>query len=166
MSATEAPSWTRHEDPRGFAVSLPPDWQMLVDPRADVALAGLHPEVDPWGFRTNVLVTLDDLDRGMTVQAWQAGADKLLPTVMVDYLLLDRQDVHVGPRAGVRRLAHHASDGHSLTMEQWAVIDGRRGFTLTATVSTLAYPRLADLLAQLAATFGAGGPVRSHGRNP
>lgn len=164
MSAADTTDWTWHADPRGFALALPPDWELLVDPRVDVAFVALEPTVDPWGFRTNVLVTLDNLDRGMTLGAWQDGADKLLPAVLKDYLLLDREDVHVGPGAGVRRLAHHDADGRAITMEQWATVEARCGITVTASVSTLAYPTYADRLTAIGTSLHISPTAESNGR--
>ncbi|MGQ0465028.1 MAG: hypothetical protein ACT4QG_06870 [Sporichthyaceae bacterium] len=154
MSADDA--WTTYSDERGFAFDVPGSWEVRVDPRADVAVVALDPVVDDWGFRTNVLVTLDQVDRGMTLAAWQEGAEKMLGGVLQEYLLLDLEDVHVGERAGIRRLAHHNAEGRAITMEQWTVLDGRRGFTLTASVSTLAYPRVAPTLARIGDTLRVG----------
>lgn len=145
---------SEHRHPRvPFAVALPTPWKITVDPRADVALLGIAPEADAWGFRTNVVVTVDELDRGMTLRSWQGGANNLLPNVLVDYLLLDLEHVHVGDRAGVRRLAHHNAGGRAVTMEQWATTATGRGYTLTVSVSTFAYPSLSDELNAIGLSF-------------
>lgn len=154
MSQLDA--WATYADERGFSVDLPEAWEVRVDPRADVAVVALDPVVDDWGFRTNVLVTLDQLDRGLTLAAWQEGAERMLGEVLEEYLLLDLEDVHIGQRAGIRRLAHHNAEGRAITMEQWTVLDGRRGFTLTASVSTLAYPRVTATLARIGDSLRVG----------
>jgi hypothetical protein len=148
-----------HRHPgHGFAISLPDGWQVRLDEPAGVALLGVEPEADPWGFRTNVVVTVEDLNDEVTLAGWQAGATALLPETLTDYLLLDLQSGHVGERAGLRRLAHHDADGRAVTMEQWATIEGARGFTLTASVSTLDYPGVSVRLAAIARTF----QIRTH----
>jgi hypothetical protein len=149
---------------RGFTVDVPSLWELHIDPRPDVAVAALGPESDPWGFRTNVVVTVDELDRGMTLLAWQGGADELLPSALGDFLLVDREHVYVGERAGIRRLVHYAVDGRSVTLQQWATIEGPRGYTLSASVSTLAYPRLGSELESIAATFRVFGGLDEAGK--
>lgn len=141
-----------------FVVTLPEDWIVHLDPNPQLALVALCPEADPWGFRSNAVVVVDELDPGMTLWAWQDGADQLMPGQLRDYLLIDRQPVRLGERAGVRRLAHHNADGRSVTMAQWATVVGLHEYTLTASVSTLAYPSLADTLARIGAGFRVDGP--------
>lgn len=136
-----------------FSLGLPQDWQVLLDSHPGVPFVGVAPEPDAWGFRTNVVVTVERLDHGTTLEFWQAGADQALPTTPTDYLLLDLQPVPVGELAGLRRLAHHDAGGRAVTMEQWTVLDARCGFTITASASTLAYPVVADRFAQIAGTF-------------
>jgi hypothetical protein len=149
----DAPLIEHRHPGHGFAISLPAGWQVHLDEPEGVALLGVEPEPDPWGFRTNVVVTVEDLNDEVTLAGWQAGATALLPETLSDYLLLDLQAGHVGAHAGLRRLAHHDADGRAVTMEQWATIDGARGFTLTASVSTLAYPGVSVRLAAIAGTF-------------
>jgi hypothetical protein len=142
----------RHPEHR-TAISLPPTWTVRLDEPEGVALLGIETETDPWGFRTNLVITVENLDRGTNLHSWQAGATKLLPEALTDFLLLDLQPANVGECPGLRRLAHHDADGRAVTMEQWATIDGDRGLTLTASVSTLAYAGLAGQLAAIAGTF-------------
>ena len=131
--------------------------EVHLDPNPHLALVGLCPEADPWGFRSNAVVVLDRLDRGMTLWAWQDGADQLMPGQLRDYLPIDRAPVQIGDRAGVQRLAHHNADGRSVTMAQWATVDGARGYTLTVSVSTLAYPHLVETVAHIGASFQIAG---------
>lgn len=154
-----APPRTRHADSRGFSLELPTDWQVHVDPQPDLALVAIAPEPDPWGFRSNVVVTVERLDRGITLQSWQDGAEATLPEVLVDFLLIDRQDVYAGERAGICRLAHHDAGGRAITMQQWACLAERHGCTVTASVSTLAFPQLADELAAIGESFRFGPPA-------
>lgn len=151
----EAEGLCRHAPPgQRFALALPRDWHVHLDSYTDVPLVGVTPEPDAWGFRTNVVVTVERLDQGTTVESWQASADQVLPTTLNDYLLLDLQPAPIGEHTGLRRLAHHDAGGRAVTMEQWTVLDAGCGFTLTASTSTLAYPAVADRFAQIAETFG------------
>lgn len=138
----------------GFAVGLPAGWEVYLDTYPGVALVGLAPQADEWGFRTNVVVTVERLEAGTTLETWQANADQLLPQTLAEYLLLDLEQVQVGEHRGIRRLAHHAADGRAVTMEQWTVLEAGGGFSLTASTSTLGCPALAGRLAEIAGTFG------------
>lgn len=146
----------RVEHPDGFAVSVPGGWTVQVDPRPGLALVAHEPEPDAWGFATNVVVTVEPLDAGMTLRAWQDGAEAQLPEALREYLPLDSEPVRIGELGGLRRLAHHDAHGRAVSMEQWTVAAGRRGYTLTASVSTLAYPTAADRLTGIAASFLVG----------
>jgi hypothetical protein len=76
----------------------------------------------------------------------------VLPRALGDYLLVDLERVEIDGHPGGRRLAHHVDEaGRALTLEQWFVLDGDRGWTLTATVDTLRYDELADTCATAAA---------------
>ena len=104
-------------------------------------------------FRTNLVVTVEDVG-GLSFEDWQLGCDELLPRTLQDYQLLDleRLDGEAGP--GVRRLAQHSAGGTCwVTLEQWVVLVGSTGVTLSATVETARYDAAADELATIAASL-------------
>jgi hypothetical protein len=140
----------------GCVVSVPPGWDRLEDPQAGVALIAREPE-DPAGFRANLVVTVDDLSSGPDLEQWQADNDRLLRQELRNYFLLDREVMQFGDQPVVRRLAHHASpDTGPVTMEQWAMVSGSTGYTLTASVATLSYDSLADVFSSIARRFRPG----------
>jgi hypothetical protein len=105
---------------------------------------------DPGRFRANLVLTCDDTT-AMTFRDWQAATDEVLPHVLDDYLLVDLERIELDGHPGGRRLAHHAdAAGRALTMEQWFVLDGDRGWTLTATCETWSYDELAEAFAAVA----------------
>ncbi|MBL0749815.1 hypothetical protein [Nocardioides baculatus] len=132
---------------------VPQGWDKLARPTPGTLWTAVQPlELErPDRFRANLVLTRDDLG-GLTFRDWQVGSDEVLPTMLRDYLLLDLERIDVDGQPGGRRLAHHV-DGkaRALTMEQWFVADGDRGWTLTATVETWSYDALADELAAVAA---------------
>jgi hypothetical protein len=104
-------------------------------------------------FRGNLVLTCDALG-GLTFRDWQVASDQVLPTMLQDYVLVDLERIELDGRPGGRRLAHHVDQAaRALTMEQWFVADGDRGWTLTATVETWSYDGLADELAEVAASW-------------
>lgn len=142
---------TRWAHPDGrFALAVPDGWEVADEPYPGVPLLLLAPADD--GFRMNVLLTEDRLDPGTTLRDWQLGTDLLLARTLNDYLLIDLEHVELGGHPGVRRLAAYVAEGgHAVTTEQWAVLAGRSGWTLTATVATMAYPSAREILAEIAA---------------
>lgn len=137
----------------GFSLGVPSDWDLAEYPYPGVAVLLRAPQTAS-EFRTNALVTVDTLEAGMTLRDWQGGADALLPQSLNDYFLIDLEHVDLHGVAGVRRLAHHtAPGGHAVTMEQWAVLAGSTGYTLTASVATLDYLAHLETLSAVAAAF-------------
>jgi hypothetical protein len=140
----------------GCLVPMPPGWDRLEDPQPGVAVIAREPEA-PAGFRANLVVTVDDLPDGLDLVGWQADSDQLLREELRNYYLLDREQMRLAGHPTVRRLAHHASpDTGPVTMEQWAMVVGPKGFTLTSSVATLSYDSLADVFAEIARQFRPG----------
>lgn len=143
----------------GFSLPLPPDWEQRTDPYEGVAFVGVIPEED-YGFRTNVVVTVDDVPE-MDLSVWQFSAGQLLDRGLVEFVQLDEEYVEIGDRSAVRRLGHHNVNEDAVTMEQWAVLHHGIGYTLTASADTWVYDHVADLLATIAAGFRPGAQVPS-----
>lgn len=142
----------RHES-AGFQVSLPAHWESLTDVRDGVPLISVEPD-QGLGFRANLVVTTEPLPEGLTLQRWQERADEIMTRVMEQYLLLDRQYFLPGGRPTLHRLTHHADEhDNAVTTEQWATVGGSTGYTLTASVHSLAFDGLADLFSEVAAGF-------------
>lgn len=142
----------RHSRAR-FSMSLPPTWERIEDPRETLALVALEPDRQA-GFRANLVVTLDRLPPGLDLDGWQSRAEDLLPRTLNDFLLLDRERLERDDRVTMRRLFHHAAPDHgAVTVEQWATLDDGVGYTLSASIGTLAYDSLADLFAEVGRTF-------------
>lgn len=135
----------------GFTLPLPANWERTEDERG-IALIAAEPEREPW-FRTNVVVTIEHLAEGLDLAGWQDTAGAQLARSLADYLLLDLEDTELGGRPAVRRLAHHATEVGAVTCEQWTLVEGRLGYSLTASVGTLEYADRADLFGQMAQQF-------------
>jgi hypothetical protein len=150
----------------GFSLPLPTDWERVADARPGVPLIAVEPD-RVGGFRANVVVTVERLPHGVDLDAWQASADGLLRDALSDYMLIDGERLDLDGRDIVRRLAHHArEDTGAITMEQWAMVDGDRGYTLTASVATPEYDAMAEGFAGIAWGFrlegAAGEPDGTH----
>lgn len=143
----------------GFTLPFPPDWEQRTDPYEGVALVAVIPEED-YGFRTNVVVTLDEVPE-MDLAVWQFSAEQLLQQGLVEFVLLDEEYVELGGRTAVRRLGHHTVGEDAVTMEQWAFLDQGVGYTLTASADTWVYDHVAELLTAITDGFRPSGPVAS-----
>jgi len=141
---------TEYCHPSGLTLPLPLGWERVEDPRPDMPIVAAEPEND-LGFRANIVVTVDELPGDLDLQSWQATTEVTLPRALHDYLLLDLEHAELRGRQVVRRLAHHLVKGSgAVTMEQWATTVGSMGYTLTASVASLAYDSLADMFAAIA----------------
>jgi hypothetical protein len=108
---------------------------------------------------------VEELAAGLDLEQWQTLAEEQLPLALQGYLLLDRERLERDGRAVVRRLAHHArADRGSITMEQWALVEGPSGITLTASAGTLEYDGLAAMFSGIADDLRVGGELNGHRR--
>ena len=134
----------------GFTLPLPEAWERLEGPSPGIALVAMEPE-QGGRFRANVVVTVEELTETLDLEGWQASSDEHLSSALDGYLLLDRERTALNGHDAIRRLAHHARpETGSITMEQWAMVVGRMGVTLTASTSTLDYDSVASLFSGIA----------------
>lgn len=132
------------------SLAVPSSW----DVHRDISGVPLVVLEDAAPFRTNAVLTYSALPAGTGLEEWQAGTEGLLPESLADYLPLDREEVDVAGRPGVRRLAHHTNaDEVALTMAQWCTVVGATGVTLTLTCDTMRYPELRDALQRIAGSI-------------
>ena len=140
------PGTIRHVHSRlGFAVELPEGSEVHEDVDAAVLLA-LEPMRDA-GFRANIAITLDALEGDVELDRFTDAALEVQDRLLHDFVVLDRGYAPVGGRPATRTLGHHDLDGLALCVEQWRLVDGRDGWTLTATSWALDYDEVADALA-------------------
>jgi hypothetical protein len=135
----------------GFTMPLPTAWQWAENTEG-VALIVTEPERFPW-FRTNLVVTIEQLPVGMSLAGWVEAGLGQLERALQRWLLLDLEQTEIGGRPAHRTLGHHLTEMGAVTMEQWTLAEAALGYTLTASVGTLEYVELADLFATVAAGF-------------
>ena len=137
------------------APALPDGWDKLAQAPTGTVWAAVEPADadDPRRFRANLVLTCDDLG-GLSFRDWQVGTDETLPRMLQDLLVVDLERLEIDGGPAGRRLAHHVdADGRALTMEQWFVQDGDRGWTLTGTAETWDYDAVADSWTDVAAAW-------------
>ena len=143
--------------PAGFALAVPEAWDVLTDVDATTVLVAIepdHPGSRAASFRANLVVTVDQVG-DLAFDAWQRGTDQILDASLDGWVLLDLERLEVDGHPAVRRLGTYlAPDGPPVTLEQWAVLRGPTGYTLSVTVATSAWASLANQVAAVGATFG------------
>jgi hypothetical protein len=136
----------------GFQLPLPDNWQRIEDLRREVALVAVGPDRPVW-FRTNVVVTVEQLPPGRDPSEWHDANAARLPGTLHDFTLIDAEHTRLGGWPARRMLAHHHAEPGAVTMEQWSAARNDTGYTLTASTATLEYHELAKLFATIAARF-------------
>jgi hypothetical protein len=157
VTPVDLPPDTRlHTDPLGFAVAIPDSWAVVTDVDATTVLAAIEPEAPGTatvGFRANLVVSHDP-GVGSDLSAWQRNVDVALDATLKGWVLLDLERLQIGGHPAARRLATYlAPDGPPVTLEQWAVLRGEAGLTVSVTAATAAWDALADQVAALGASF-------------
>lgn len=138
----------------GARVPAPRGWEPVYTGLAGVAVV-VEP-VDPTtpdAYRASLALSVEQLG-DTDLRTWQAAAEAAAATGLNDHRVLDREHVGISGRSGGRRLAHHVTPaGVAVVLEQWFVVAGGAGWTLSATVDTARYALLADELALSAAAL-------------
>jgi hypothetical protein len=141
----------------GFAIELPPGSQ-VDDAVPGTAMVAVDSGVED-GFRTNLVVTVDRVPEDTTSGAFTDASLAAMETSLRSFVLLDRAEAGVADGPATRTLVHHDHGGWSVTLEQWRVVAGSRGLTLSASAATLDYPDVAPALAAAAESLTLGRPT-------
>jgi hypothetical protein len=132
----------------GFAIELPPGSE-VDDTVAGTAMVAVDAGVED-GFRTNLVVTIDRVEEDTSTEDFTDASLAAMESSLQSFVLLDRGEASIAGGPAIRTLAHHDHDGWSVTLEQWRVVAGSRGLTLSASAATLDYPEVAPTLSAAA----------------
>lgn len=124
----------------GFSLLVPRRWEYVEHPATEVRFVAIEP-LDGQGFRTNLVVTVDELPEGLSLTDWQDGVDRLMPSMMDGWQLIDRFAGQAGDGTeAMLRLGHHVVEqAAAVTLRQVAVVVGSTGVTLSTSIWTPAY---------------------------
>jgi hypothetical protein len=139
----------------GFSIELPPGAEVF-DEAPGIALVAAEPAGEAGdGFRANIVVTAEDVvTPGLGPEAFVDAGLAVQAAELVDFRVIDREPVTLaGGRPAARILGHHDVGGEAVTIEQWCVVDGAIGYTVTASCWTLDYDAVADAFAASAESF-------------
>lgn len=139
----------------GLTLPLPEEWERVEDTEG-IALIAVEPERGPW-FRANAVVTIEQLDPQFDLGRWHEHSLALLPKTLRDFHLIDVEETEVAGLPARRTLVHHRTESehiiNAVTLEQWTLVQGVLGYTLSTSAATLEYDELADVFAEMARRF-------------
>lgn len=118
-----------------------------------VALIALDPDTSGDGFRANLVVTVDELDPDTTVETFTDTALEVQDRVLDRMWLIDRSPARLRSGFGTRTLVHHDADGFAVVLEQWRLVHGTLGYTVSASCAALDYDDVADVFATAATSL-------------
>jgi hypothetical protein len=136
----------------GFTIPLPKAWERSDDTRG-IALIAAAPE-SRGRFRSNIIVTIERLGEGVPARSWAAASIESLPLHLAAHQVVDLQETDIGGWPALRILSHYAMGVRcAVTLEQWLLVRGSLGYTLSMSVGTLDYARLSPTFDAVANGF-------------
>jgi len=130
----------------------PPDGFTVIEPPDQTAWVAVEDAEGASGFRANLVVTVEEA-AGSSVDELTDTALAFQERVLAAHHLIDRSTETLAGSPATRTLSHHLVAETGIALEQWRVVAGDRGVTLTASCATLDWPALADDLAAAAGTL-------------
>lgn len=145
----------RYSHPQlGFFLELPDGLEVILELPPTLAL---EPGRE-WDFQPTCVVTAEPRPQGLGLEEWVDGGLDIQERSLVAARLIDRQPDEIAGVPAQRTLAHHVAGDHAVTLEQWWLLEERRGWALSASCATLDYDGVADAFGRLAASFDPAQP--------
>ena len=130
----------------GFELPLPVGWEWAENVKG-CALLAIEPDRDDGHLRANVVVTVERLEEGESLEQWSGRSLAALAETMHRHRLLDLADLEVGGRPARRALSHYVNRVHGgVCLDQWLVPAGELGVVVSCTTAALEYDDLFDLM--------------------
>jgi hypothetical protein len=134
----------------GFELPLPVGWEWRED-TGGVALVAVEPERDDDHLRANVVVTIERVPDGESLEQWAGRSLAALGETLNRHRLLDLVDVAVAGRTARRALSHYVDRQYGgVCLEQWLLRRGELGIVVSCTTAALEYDDLHDLMHAIA----------------
>ena len=134
-----------------FQVNLPDGWR--ADESIDnCALVAVDP-IDDFGFHANIVVTVEEVLDAADRVAMFPDHIRAVREGLTSTRIIDAASAQVSGFPAQRVLLHHETPGDAITLEQWFLPVGRYAWYLSASVASLSYDYVADVLHDIVASF-------------
>jgi hypothetical protein len=134
----------------GFELPLPVGWEFYENVEG-CALVAREPPRDDAHLRANVVVTVERLVEGESLDAWAERSLGALAESLHRHRLLDLEAVEVGGRPARRALGHYVNRAYGgVCVEQWLVGAGELGYVVSCTTAALEYDDVFELMHAIA----------------
>jgi hypothetical protein len=135
-----------------FTIPLPTAWERS-DAISGIALIAAAPESDG-RFRPSIVVTIERLGDGVSLRTWVVAAIESFPRHLAAYQVIDQEDTSMCGAPAHRILSHYAMGVRcAVTLEQWLLVQGTLGYTISMSVGTLDYASFAPTFDAVATGF-------------
>jgi hypothetical protein len=129
-----------------FALPLPTGWECQENVHG-CALIAVEPAREDEHLRPTVVVTIEPLVAGETLDAWTARSLEGLRESLQHHRLLDVQAVDVAGRGARRALSHYVNRVFGgVCLEQWLVPVEEVGYVISCTTPALEYDDLFEVM--------------------
>lgn len=133
-----------------FELPLPTGWEWYENVEG-CALVSREPIRDDEHLRATVVVTVERLTEGESLDAWAHRSVGALGEALHRHLLIDLGEVEIGGREGRRVLSHYVNREYGgVCVEQWLVPAGEFGYAVSCTTPALEYDDLFELMHAIA----------------
>jgi hypothetical protein len=129
-----------------FELPLPMGWEWYENVEG-CALVSREPPRDDDHLRATVVVTVEELAEGESLDAWAERSLGALAESLNRHRRLDLEAVEVGGRAARRALGHYVNRAYGgVCVEQWLVPAGELGYVVSCTTAALEYDDLFEVM--------------------
>jgi hypothetical protein len=137
----------------GFSLTFPDDWAKWMGIPGSNLLLYAPDQTDPNAFRDNVLVRVEYLEGGLTLDEFFNLKVSKGAAVMPDYKELQRGNATIGGQPA-RRLVYSYSHGDTpVTSIAYFLLSGQRGYMVLCSASVDRFPQRKAQFEEIAGTF-------------
>jgi hypothetical protein len=130
----------------GFELPLPTGWEWFENVEG-CALVSREPLRDDEHLRATVVVTVERISEGESLDAWAERSVGALADTLHRHRLIDVDEVEVAGRPARRALSHYVNRVYGgVCVEQWLVPAGGFGYVVSCTTAALEYDDLFELM--------------------
>lgn len=133
----------------GFMLPVPASWEVTENVQG-CAFVAVEPVSEHRYFAANIVVTVERLQAGESMDAWMQRARSDLAQSLNRLWTIDTEDTEIDGLPAWRVLTHYLHSGGGVNLEQWSVARGEWGYVVSCSMSALDYDRLADVMAHTA----------------